>query len=139
MNWGKGITVVLIGFIAFITTLGIIMMRANADLVSEDYYIKEVAYGTEITAQENASMSNAKLSKDISADGVMLTLSSTKIESGTVLLRRANDPSLDVNHNLEGKNIFIDQQDLTPGKYDVVIDWKHKNKSYQLRDILWIP
>ena len=139
MNWGKGITVVLIGFIAFITTLGIKMMRADADLVSEDYYIKEVAYGTEINAQQNATLSKAKLSKDISSDGVMLSLSSTEVESGSVLLRRSNDPSLDVNHKLEGKNIFIDQKDLESGKYDVVVDWSHKNKPYQLRDVIWIP
>lgn len=139
MNWGKGITIVLIGFIAFITTLGIKLMQADADLVSEDYYIKEVAYGNEINAQQNASTSQAKLSKEISSDGVMLSLSSAEVDFGSVLLRRSNDPSLDINHNLEGKNIFIDRKDLTTGKYDIVLDWSHENKSYQLRDEVWIP
>ena len=139
MNWGKGITVALIAFIAFITTLGVKMMRADADLVSEDYYIKEVAYGSEIVAQSNAIKSHASLKKEISQDGVMLSLSSTEVESGTVKIRRANDPNMDINLKLEGKNIFVDQNQLKKGKYELVIDWSHRNKAYQLRDELWIP
>lgn len=139
MNWGKGITIFLIAFIGFITTLAVILMRADADLVSKDYYIEEVAYGNEITAQKNAQSTSAKLSKEITVDGVMLTLSSTEVEEGFVELRRSNDPTMDINLTLKGKNIFIDQKHLNSGKYDVVIDWKHSEKSYQLRDVIWIP
>lgn len=139
MNWGKGITIFLIAFIGFITTLAVILMRADADLVSKDYYIEEVAYGSEITAQKNATTSSAKLSKEVTVDGVMLTLSSTEVEEGFVELRRSNDPTMDVNLKLEGKHIFIDQKHLNSGKYDIVIDWKQSDKSYQLRDVLWIP
>jgi hypothetical protein len=139
MNWGKGIAITLILFIAFIVTLGVIMIKADANLVSEDYYIQEVKYGSEIVAQNNAKKSEIKLSKDITADGIMFSLSPTEVEEGTLLLRRSNDPSMDVKLALEGENIFIDRKVLNAGKYDVVIDWVLDGQSYQIRDILWIP
>tara|TARA_B100000508_G_scaffold141091_1_gene146299 strand:+ start:26594 stop:27013 length:420 start_codon:yes stop_codon:yes gene_type:complete len=139
MNWGKGIALTLIAFIAFIVTLGVKMMRADADLVSEDYYIKEVKYGNEITAQENARSAQVKLTKDVSNDGVMFSIDQATIASGKLKLIRSNDPGMDVNVDLKGKNVFIDQEKLSSGKYDVVIDWNDKNKSYQVRDVLWIP
>jgi hypothetical protein len=139
MNWGKGIAIALILFIAFIVTLGVIMIKADANLVSEDYYIKEVKYGSEIVAQNNAKKNDVKLSTDFTTDGVMFTLSATEVEEGTLLLRRSNDPAMDVKMTLEGKNIFVDRKVLNAGKYDVVIDWILEGQSYQIRDILWIP
>ena len=139
MNWGKGIAIALTLFIAFIVTLGVIMIKADANLVSEDYYIREVQYGSEIVAQNNAKRGDIKLSTEITSDGVMFALSPAEVEEGSLLLRRSNDPDMDVKMTLEGKNIFVDRKVLNPGKYDVVIDWIFEDKSYQIRDILWIP
>ena len=40
MNWGKGITLTMIAFIAFIVVLVTMTMRDNDSLVEEDYYEK---------------------------------------------------------------------------------------------------
>lgn len=139
MNWGKGITITLVAFIAFIVTLGVKMMRADADLVSEDYYKKEVEFGAEITAQENAQSQKVQLSKEVSEDGVMFTLTATQVDNGSILLRRSNDPSMDVTEKLEGTHLFVDGSQLEKGKYDIIVNWEHKQQPYQLRDVLWIP
>lgn len=139
MNWGKGIAIALIAFIAFIVTLGVNMMRADADLVSDDYYKREVVYGNEIVAQQNAQSLNTALKKDVTSEGVMLSLSTNQFETGTLLLRRSNDPSLDVQMEMDGPTVYIESTLLQKGKYDIIIDWKDNKKSYQHRDMLWIP
>ena len=38
MNWGKGITIFMIAFMAFIGSMVYYAFTKNADLVQEDYY-----------------------------------------------------------------------------------------------------
>lgn len=139
MNWGKGIAIALIGFIVFIVTLGVKMMKADADLVSDDYYKKEVVYGNEIVAQQNAKETNTTLEKEVSDEGVMLSLNTLHFEGGTLLLRRSNDPSMDIQLEMEGSTVYVESTQLQQGKYDIIIDWKGNDRSYQHRDLLWIP
>jgi len=53
MNWGKGITIVMVAFIGFIITLVTILMSNKIDLVSEDYYQKEIKFEDEIASAKN--------------------------------------------------------------------------------------
>lgn len=131
--------IALIAFIAFIVTLGVKMIKADVELVSEDYYKQEVEYGAEITAQKNAKSSKVELKQEISESGILLSLTDANVDEGTLLLRRSNDPTKDIKDQLEGTTIFIEGSRLTKGKYDVIIDWKDDQKFYQLREVIWIP
>ena len=55
-NWGTGIVFVMLGFISFILYFVITMStdeKFSHDLVTEDYYAKEIAYQNEIDAETN--------------------------------------------------------------------------------------
>ncbi|MGM0478079.1 MAG: FixH family protein [Bacteroidota bacterium] len=139
MNWGKGIIIALIAFIGFITTLAVFMMKANTQLVSEDYYLQEIEFGSEITAQSNALSDASSVKSEVSDAGVYLTIETpTSIEEGSIHLHRPNNKKLDVRQPLEGKHTFIDRTALESGKYRLTIDWFDGQKHYQLRKDLWI-
>ena len=44
MNYGKGITIFMIAFIAFIASMVYYAFTKNADLVRDDYYENELLY-----------------------------------------------------------------------------------------------
>lgn len=138
MNWGKGIAIFLVSFIVFITTLAVILMRANADLESADYYVREIKYGDEITAQQNAHNANLSIHESVDQDGVLLRIEGTKIsEEGQVRLIRPDNPNYDIAKTFKGNAVFIPIEELNQGKYKVVIDWL-ADQPYQLRNEIWI-
>lgn len=139
MNWGKGIIIALIAFIGFITTLAVFMMKANTQLVSEDYYLQEIEFGSEIKAQSNALSDTSSVKSEVSDAGVYLTIETpTAIQEGSVHLHRPNNKKLDVQQSIEGKHIFIERKVLESGKYRLTIDWFDGEKHFQLREDLWI-
>ncbi len=138
MNWGKGIAIFLVSFIVFITTLAVILMRANADLESADYYVREIKYGDEITAQQNAHNANLSIHESVDKDGVLLRIEGTKIsEEGQVRLIRPDNPNYDISKTFKGNAVFIPIEELNQGKYKVIIDWL-ADQPYQLRNEIWI-
>jgi hypothetical protein len=140
MNWGKGITIFLVLFIAFITTLAVILMRTDSELVSDDYYIREVMYGQEITAEQNALNAKAELHTEISEAGVFIQVKQEVLPSEiTVHLLRNNDPSKDVEEIAQGSSVFIESGSLNSGKYRLTVNYKIEEDVYQLKKEIWIP
>lgn len=140
MNWGKGIGIFLALFIVFISTLAYFLMQANADLVSEDYYLKEVNYGNEIEAHKNAKEVGAKIETEIKEAGVFIqiTTETTSPPSINVHLLRNNNPSLDIHKKIDGSAIFIEKEELKEGKYLLTVTWEEDEKTFQLKEELWI-
>ena len=139
MNWGKGIAVFLVLFIGFISTLAVILMRTSSDLVAEDYYLQEIKYGDEITAQQNAKNESISLTKEIEEDGVYLKLNTTlSIDNAKVRLLRPDNPDKDVYKIGRGKIFYIPKDDLSTGKYEVTIEWLIGDDAFQVRDEIWV-
>jgi hypothetical protein len=141
MNWGKGIGIFLALFIVFISTLAIILMRANADLVSEDYYLKEINYGDEITAYENAKKAGAELFTEIKESGVLIQVKNSTVtpDEIAVHLLRGNNPDQDIHKKETGSSIFISRDEFQNGKYTLTVYWQNEETQFQLKDELWIP
>lgn len=138
MNWGKGIAIFLVTFIVFITTLAVILMRASADLESEDYYLKEIKFGDEIEAQQNAKNSNISLVDFFDNDGLILKIEGTdSIDLAELKLTRPDNPSKDITKTFKGDMVYVSLAELEKGLYKVVIDWENEH-SYQLRKEIWI-
>jgi hypothetical protein len=139
MNWGKGIAIFLASFMIFITTLAVLLMKADSTLVTEDYYLKELSYGDEILAEKNAMDINAKLELDITLDGVFIKVRNAEIqEQMNVALMRMNDSAKDLAMQANGANLFIPRDQLVDGKYHVTVTWKNGEKAFQLKDEIWI-
>lgn len=140
MNWGKGITIALIAFMSYIVYMAIVLMSKDTDLVSTDYYKNEVQFEQEINAQQNAINNKSQLVVNQLPKGLSIQLDTPDhVDLLEVVLYRANAKDDDVNVQSRGKNIFIEQEQLKKGRYLLTADWKAENKSFQMRDTLWIP
>jgi regulatory protein YycI of two-component signal transduction system YycFG len=139
MNWGKGITIFLVLFIAFITTLAVILMNTSSELVSEDYYLREVKYGDELTAEQNALNAHSSVAVEESKEGIFIQLKTdVTVDSMRVHLLRGNDPTKDFHASTNGTSLFIDRARLVQGKYILTMTWKVNEDYFQRKKDIWV-
>ena len=76
INWGTGIVLAFIGFIGFILYFVVRMStddRANHDLVTEEYYKKELTYQKQIDASKTATEMGANLTVEKTDEGLVIS------------------------------------------------------------------
>lgn len=129
MNWGKGITVVMILFMGFIITLTTIMMRTSTDLESEDYYSREVNYEQEIQAQKNANELE-KISINEDEENVVLKVSEhIDLPLVKVNFIRPNDKKMDKTFEFQdSKTLLVAKKELEKGMYKLEISYEYNGK-----------
>lgn len=126
MNWGKGIAIVLVLFIGFIVYLATILMTRNVDLVSDDYYKREIAYEEEISAIKN-SRKQDPIKINVDAANLVIQLPETgNYEDVQVDLFRPNNSDDDRTYQLKGTSIMtIDLNELKEGIYAIEISYRN--------------
>ena len=137
-NWGTGIVLAFAAFISFIMYFVIQMNmedRANHELVTKDYYKKELAYQREIDAEKNAAEHNAELQITQSEKGLLIAFPENfepqKI-TGNVSLYRPSNRHLDVNFpiSLSNTHLLIPDNRLVDGRWDIAIEWNYNGNTF---------
>jgi len=120
MNWGKGITIALALFIGFIATLVTILISQDVDLVTEDYYTKDMNYQQEINGIQAGNDEPRITFTEKNDQLVIIVPDSTNVKSITLNFYRANDKSLDKEYTIENtKMLTIPKTDLRKGNYSI--------------------
>lgn len=126
MNWGKSLILVMALFITFILVMVVKMISTSTDLVSDDYYQKEIDYEQEIVAVKNMQRLKAKSEIVVNDEYLIFNLpkevSFTKME---IKLIRPNDQRLDKLYSVnDTKTFLIPVSELQKGKYSVEMTFK---------------
>ncbi len=138
INWGTGLVIGMVLFIGFIMFFVIkISTDSNYgyDLVTEEYYKKEMVYQQEIDAEENSKTLNGAITGEKTDGGWMLTfpenLDYSKI-TGTVFLYRPSNQKLDFQIPLEllNKNLLIPDERLVAGRWNTIVKWNYDGKDF---------
>jgi len=141
-NWGTGIVLAFVAFISFILFFVIRMStdtRADHDLVTKEYYQKELAYQQEIDAEKNARSLGADIQIERTADGLRITLPKTlqNINSiGTMSLYRPSNKHLDFDLpiRLSKTHLLIPDKRLLDGRWDIKIQVEHEGVNYLFKE-----
>ena len=133
MNWGKGILVTIILFVAFIMTLVVISVKQDdIHLVTENYYEKEIKYQEQIEREKSAAQLNREVLLFDAASKVIL-LDLPIGAKGELQLFRPSDARLDQLLPLEimdaGKT-SISLNQLKPGYWRVKLNWVEDGVEY---------
>ena len=132
MNWGKGITIVIVVYCSGILFLVYKTIGVDFDLVTDDYYAKELAYQDQIDKMKNVKSLGQDVFIKVLSGNVELRFPMELIEgpiSGDLLFFRPSDKSLDRTMPLEldsAGNMNIATSDMTPGVYSLQIEWQAK-------------
>lgn len=138
INWGTGLVIGMVLFISFIMYFVIKITtdkKYDYDLVTEEYYKKEMVYQKEIDAEANSNSLESTISGEKVAEGWMLTfpenIDYSKIE-GTVFLYRPSNKQLDFQLpiKLSGLNMLIPDEKLVAGRWNTIVRWTYQGKDY---------
>ncbi len=141
MGWGKKITFVYLGFVALIITMVVISMRQKVDLVSKDYYAKELAYQSDINKMANANKLQSKLKCTVVNNTIEVVFPeehSDKAIQATAFIYKPSDNAADrqVEISTNDGRYVISTQDFLKGMYKVKIDWKVEGVEYQAESVV---
>ncbi|HLP53602.1 MAG TPA: FixH family protein [Fluviicola sp.] len=144
MSWGFKILFLYLGFIALIVTMVGLTMRENVDLVSEDYYQKELEYQEKINTIERTNALGEPLNWSVAGDSLTLDFPGCVKGncSGSIFFFRPSDSRLDQTITIPAESDTLRQIPLTKlkkGLYHMQISWKAGGNKYYNESIIQIP
>lgn len=133
MDWGKGILLTIIGFVAVIITMVVISVRMDGiELVTENYYEQEIKYQDQIDKENlTLGLGEAVMRYDYDAQAVVLDL--PEGSKGKLQLFRPSDSSLDQVFNFEAnanQAKVIPVPNLKSGYWKFQLSWSVGGKEY---------
>jgi hypothetical protein len=140
-NWGTGIVLAFAAFIVFILYFVVLSTRdpaSNHDLVTEDYYKKELKYQEDLDAARNLEKIEGGVTARITDKGLQIEfpgiMDPEKI-AGKVSLYRPSNKQLDFETpiQLSNKQLLIPKSRLLDGRWDIRVYWTYEGKPYLYR------
>jgi hypothetical protein len=144
LNWGTGIIIASAIFMLFTIITGVALMNQKVDLVSDNYYEKELNYQSHIDREKHAGLLNDNV--EITQTGSKVTIalndsSSASNAAGEIKFYRPSDSSKDFSAKLalnkKGKQ-DIDVSNRERGYWKVQVNWSANNVQYYFEKPLLI-
>lgn len=144
-NWGTGIVIGMAAFIIFILQYVIRVQiddKYDNELVTTDYYQKEIHIDENYNAENNALKLGENLNIKVIENGISINFpeewKSNNI-NGTISLYRPSDQKLD--HSLpiqltDSNNLLIPKNLLAGGRWDISLSFNYENTSYLKKETL---
>jgi hypothetical protein len=144
MNWGNRILLLYFGFVALIITLVVFSFSQKVDLVSPDYYARELNFESEIVKMKNEAALVEKPKVSLSNDQLLISFPSAfkgKNITGSVLVYKPSDANGDYTQSIDCINgeLVIATQDFSSGMRKVKISWKVDSLYYLTESVIVIP
>lgn len=134
MNWGKGITIFMIAFIAFIGSMVYYAFTMNADLVEENYYEHEINYDQNKISKSNYEELEDKVAMNQIEEGVQFVFPEQfSSVTGKIFFYRPDQKKYDREFELmldNNRQQILDYQNFKEGFYEVTVEWNDGAKSY---------
>lgn len=144
MNWGIRITVLYLSFAIMIVSLVSLTMKERVDLVSSDYYERELKYQEKIDRINVTNQLKEKPTWIIHNNYLKIDfhqhVAKNDIE-GSILFFRPSDPTLDKEFNIKADTNAMQEISLQPfkrGIYKIEINWSIKDANYYSEGIIQI-
>ena len=138
INWGTGIVIAFVVFIAFILYFVVLMTthdRTQHTLVTEDYYKAELGYQNEIDAEKNAKGLEQRLQVEKTTKGLKIAFPKNQNINGIagkVFLYRPSDKQLDFDLpiSLSDAHLLIPDERLLGGRWNIKVFWEYDGTPY---------
>jgi nitrogen fixation protein FixH len=136
MNWGLRITIIYTGFVLLIITMVVRSMNQKIDLVSEDYYARELKFQDKIERIRNEQALKEIPVYTIQGDELRIQFPSEfkdKTISGKLLFFKPSDSSKDVQMSIqlnEKNQQLINTSQFSKGMYKMQLEWEAVGVKY---------
>ncbi len=140
-NWGWGILLSIIIFMAVVTTIVAFMMNREVDLVTDKYYDKEIKYQQQIDKEKRAVLLNENVKIGYTGKILNITFPSDSGITGELYFYRPSDLHKDfkIPIKLSDKSSqFLDVSTLERGLWKLQINWSADKKDFYTEKTLML-
>ena len=133
MNWGRGLTLFIIGFILAMLGMVYIAFKQSNEMIEDNYYDREVKYQEIIDAKSNLNPLLGEFVLADSNDYILLRLpasASTAIQKGELRMIKMDAAASDNTLIVTQTETQIDKAKFQKGLYHVKLGWDSEGKSY---------
>lgn len=129
ISFGSWIVLSLVVFAVAILSMVFISMNQRVDLVTEDYYERELQYQQQINVVERTNALGGKVSFDFTSAGLTLhfpIIDAPEKYSGVIMFFRPSDKMQDVSYRIAVDSTYtqsISTANLSKGLWRVKISW----------------
>lgn len=139
MNWGKGIALVIVAFMAFIVSFVYRAFQRDIDLVDDDYYQEETMFDENKESRSNYRSLSSEIVVEQKEGGVaFLFPEEVGAEAkGKIQFYRPDAKKYDREFELllDNKNQQVLAYDnFKEGYYDIKVEWTELNQTYIFED-----
>lgn len=143
MNWGYKILIVYGVFVAGIMFMVFRSANQKMDLVTTDYYAKELKYQDDINATENANALSENIKYEIKDNQVVLyfpkDLSGKKITGNAVLYCPSDeDKDIKQDFSLQDAPLVLQLSAYSKGQFELHITWQADGVNYYFEQKIFI-
>lgn len=143
-NWGVGITIFIILFVGFMVMMVLKAGKQNHELVTDDYYEKELEFKDILVKKEIALQTFSEQLK-ITIEGNHVLFSFPKEVNSEIKgiiyffkpSKESDDATFDVKTSNNQQKINLNK--LSSGMYKVKVDWNVNGEEYYNESTLVIP
>ncbi len=143
LNWGDGIFIFLMGFIALAIVFIVFSFRQNNDLVTSDYYEKGADFTHQMEITGRSAVFNDSI-RILNHNNNLVARFSKSINQMTdsmhLYFYRPSDKRLDYQFwgILRSDSLIISKEHLAIGRYQVKFQWSHDHNSYLIEKDFFI-
>jgi hypothetical protein len=136
-NWGTGILIFLILFLAACAAFIIFAMRQDVNLVHKDYYEKGVDHTDKMNVDARSTQFGDKIQIDYTNEYLLIRFQESmvaNIDSGKVLLYRPSSSKQDVYFPMtfSENSLKIPKENLILGRYILKLSWYSEGLKYEI-------
>lgn len=144
LNWGTGIAIALIVFVGILTTLAVYFMNQKVELVTNNYYDKELVYQNDIDRMNESVNLKEPVTVSLDEKNVMVIFPKEVLPegvSGEILFYKPSDSNKDFKINFDLKNdslVAVGINKFTKGLWRAKITWHTPKSNYYNEEIIHI-
>jgi len=145
MNWGIKILIFYLGFVVMVLASVFFAMTQKVDLVTDNYYEKELKHQEQIDKQQRTKSLKEKTEIQLLDKQIIIkfpVLPDKNNQKNSVLLYRPSDPSKDLRIEIKTDTLgiqIISAEKLTKGFWKIKLSWVSNEAEYYDESILNIP
>lgn len=132
-NWGHGITVFYLIFVAAVVSVLIASFSVDHSLVADDYYAKDLAYQEQYNKAKkylDAKQGDVKVKVLSEEESLEIYFSSSNAVEGKVHFYRPSDQRKDFTVEIVEKEIKFSTLSLERGNWILKIEWIEAGETY---------
>ncbi len=135
-NWGTGIFLVLVLFLAASAAFIIFAVNQDVNLVHKDYYEKGADYSDQMAVIKRSEPFRDKIVSQMNGKNLQITIDpalAAVIDSGNVVLFRPSGSKFDLEFPLKKpvQDILISEENLIRGRYILKASWYSGGKKFE--------